>query len=422
MVLPREYKQVKYIQSSATNPWSSTSSSWQCIDTWFIHTPNTKVEIDFQYLVTTVQQRMFGTETTSSSYSTFVTYINWSTQWARATKDWEWNWQSTSVSADTNRHTFVLDKSTYTIYTNWSQIHSWSNAYTITKNWQYPLTLFASWYSSYIEHSSGRLYWCKIWDNDILQRDFVPVIRVSDSKPWLYDLVNDVFYTNAGTWEFTYEKYAEKGKFSKILLWESQIYPPVPKLIEYNYNFTDWTWTNAKLIADWWGAIWKQENTPWWSTSYWMTMMSGILWCYNTSTDKGCSTWKRIEIPNWVTHLSLKAKWEKEGSWWGVNINIYDPVGNKTIIWMWASYNTGKNWYHINWTDVKTWSNSYVIIWEWEVDCSTWAWSCTINNWWSASWTISSFTPPSEAYISLWISKWYYSTPTGIYYIELKMR
>lgn len=87
-----------------------------------------------------------------------------------------------------------------------------------------------------------------------------------------------------------------------------------------------------------------------------------------------------------------------------------------------ASYNAGKNLFHINWTDVKTWSDSYVIIWEWEVDCSTWAWNCTINNWWSASWTTSSFTLPSELYISLSISKWFYQTPTGIYYIELKMR
>ena len=203
--IPSEYQEVEYIQSTAASPWSA-SSSWQCINTWFTHTPNTKVEIDYQYLATTVQQRMFGSETTNSSYSTFTTYINWGTQWARATKDWEWNRQSTSVSADTNRHTFVLDKSTYTIYTNWSQIHSWSNAYTMTKNWQYPLTLFAtrnSWYSSYIEHASAKLYSCKIRDNNTLVRDFVPCYRKSDNVIWLYDKVNNQFYTNAWSWTFT---------------------------------------------------------------------------------------------------------------------------------------------------------------------------------------------------------------------------
>lgn len=202
--LPSEYQEVEYIQSTATNP-GSASSSWQYIDTWFTHTPNTKVEIDYQFSWLETQQRIFGTETTNSSYSTFVTYINWSTQRARATKDWTWNWQTTSVSADTSRHTFILDKSTYQIYTNWTQIYSWNNAYTITKNWEFPLAIFATRntdYVGYIEHASAKLYSCKIWDNSVLVRDFVPCYRKADGEIWLYDLVNDVFYTNDGSGTF----------------------------------------------------------------------------------------------------------------------------------------------------------------------------------------------------------------------------
>lgn len=200
-----DYQEVEYIQSTATSP-GATSSSWQVINTWFIHTPNTKVEIVCQYSSTTVQQRMFGTESTSTSYSTFVTYINWSWKRARATKDGEWNWQSTDVTADTNKHTFVLDKSTYKIYTNWTQIHSWSNAYTMTKNWQYPLAIFAtrnSWYSSYIEHASAKLYSCKIWDNDVLVRDFVPCYNKTSWDIGLRDNIGREFYTNAWTGTFT---------------------------------------------------------------------------------------------------------------------------------------------------------------------------------------------------------------------------
>ena len=48
-----------------------------------------------------------------------------------------------------------------------------------------------------------QLYGCKIWDDDILVRNFVPCYRVSDNKPGLYDLVNDEFLTNSGTGEFT---------------------------------------------------------------------------------------------------------------------------------------------------------------------------------------------------------------------------
>ncbi|MCR4964873.1 MAG: hypothetical protein K6A41_04375 [Bacteroidales bacterium] len=35
--------------------------------------------------------------------------------------------------------------------------------------------------------------------------DLYPALRDSDSKPGMYDIVNDVFYTNAGTGEFVYE-------------------------------------------------------------------------------------------------------------------------------------------------------------------------------------------------------------------------
>lgn len=41
-----------------------------------------------------------------------------------------------------------------------------------------------------------------IYNNDILEREFYPCYRRSDNKPGLYDVVNDVFYTNAGTGTF----------------------------------------------------------------------------------------------------------------------------------------------------------------------------------------------------------------------------
>jgi hypothetical protein len=36
----------------------------------------------------------------------------------------------------------------------------------------------------------------KIWENNVLVRDFIPVYRKSDSVVGMYDSVNDVFYTN----------------------------------------------------------------------------------------------------------------------------------------------------------------------------------------------------------------------------------
>ena len=42
----------------------------------------------------------------------------------------------------------------------------------------------------------------KMWTDNTLVRDFIPVERLSDGELGLYDLANDVFYTNVGTGTF----------------------------------------------------------------------------------------------------------------------------------------------------------------------------------------------------------------------------
>ena len=49
----------------------------------------------------------------------------------------------------------------------------------------------------------GKLYSLKMWTDGELVRDFVPVMRVSDSAYGLYDLIGAAFYENAGTGAFT---------------------------------------------------------------------------------------------------------------------------------------------------------------------------------------------------------------------------
>lgn len=51
---------------------------------------------------------------------------------------------------------------------------------------------------------NGRIYYFKIYDSGTLVRNFIPCYRNSDNKVGLYDLVNNVFYANQGTGEFTY--------------------------------------------------------------------------------------------------------------------------------------------------------------------------------------------------------------------------
>lgn len=57
-----------------------------------------------------------------------------------------------------------------------------------------------TWYSQ--TGQSGKLYSCKILNNNNLIRNFVPCKNTSGILG-LYDTVNNVFYTNAGTGTFT---------------------------------------------------------------------------------------------------------------------------------------------------------------------------------------------------------------------------
>lgn len=56
---------------------------------------------------------------------------------------------------------------------------------------------------SFFRNFTGKIYSCRIWDNGELVREFIPCKRNSDSVLGLYDTVNNVFYTNAGSGSFT---------------------------------------------------------------------------------------------------------------------------------------------------------------------------------------------------------------------------
>lgn len=49
----------------------------------------------------------------------------------------------------------------------------------------------------------AKYYSYKIYNDDVLERDFVPCYRKADDVIGMYDIVNDVFYTNSGSGTFT---------------------------------------------------------------------------------------------------------------------------------------------------------------------------------------------------------------------------
>jgi hypothetical protein len=95
-----------------------------------------------------------------------------------------------------------LKTSWNSLVVNWSTLGSWtySSSYSVWRN----MTIFGALYQwSLVNKLFWEIYYVKIKDiswNSV--REFVPCYRKSDSVIWMYDTVNDVFYTNAWTGTF----------------------------------------------------------------------------------------------------------------------------------------------------------------------------------------------------------------------------
>ena len=89
-----------------------------------------------------------------------------------------------------NSNTFVYNTRPITLYTSNNTLFEAP----------YTLWLFALHRGSVLTSYLGKgalIYDCKILQNDVLVREFVPVYRKSDSVVGLYDIQNGVFYSNA---------------------------------------------------------------------------------------------------------------------------------------------------------------------------------------------------------------------------------
>lgn len=83
------------------------------------------------------------------------------------------------------------------IFINNDIVYSYSNRFSTDKN----LYLFHSNGSD--RYGSFKLQYCKIYENDELIRNFLPVLN--DNIPCLYDTVTDKYFYNQGTGEFLYQ-------------------------------------------------------------------------------------------------------------------------------------------------------------------------------------------------------------------------
>ena len=79
----------------------------------------------------------------------------------------------------------------------------------------YSLTIGALHREETLISKNLTIYYCKIWDNNTLVRDYIPCIRTSDSKAGLFDLVTHQFFENKGSGIFNYGEIVD-GNASRL--------------------------------------------------------------------------------------------------------------------------------------------------------------------------------------------------------------
>lgn len=190
--LPNEYQQVEYIESTGT----------QYIDTGFIPTQNTKIEMDYTSTKTVEDAYGFpiGCANLAGGNPGIYFYMG------SIDNIVKWRFGKKTNASDTN---FVVNNDDRYIYElSNGKLKIGQNEFTDTFTWEnqtMSLTIFARKNDgtniTYSGLAKGKLHYMKIYDNNALVRNFIPCKNASDVIG-LYDLVTKQFYGNSGTGTF----------------------------------------------------------------------------------------------------------------------------------------------------------------------------------------------------------------------------
>lgn len=179
------YTQLQYIESTGT----------QWIDTGFISNQDSGYEIKFMASEgMTGACGIYGARTSATANSFLL--AAWKDNNALFTDYNSYVSGRIRIKYDNDIHIFKANKNEIIMDGNKS----------ITNNY----TSFTSGKSSYIFKVNGglsaskvKVYYLKVYDNNELVRDFIPILD-EDDNPCLYDKVEGKYYYNQGTGEFLY--------------------------------------------------------------------------------------------------------------------------------------------------------------------------------------------------------------------------
>lgn len=107
----------------------------------------------------------------------------------------------TGITIQTINYEFRLDKNALYRSTDGGKTYNLVKTYAAnTFTSAYDLCLFSGSNGSSL--NNGRLYYFRLYENNVLVRDFIPCRMLDTNTVCLYDKVTDTFFTNAGTGTF----------------------------------------------------------------------------------------------------------------------------------------------------------------------------------------------------------------------------
>ena len=210
--LPTEYQEVEYIESSGT----------QYIDTGVVATSG--FEIDIKINIDTVTDIMapilYAHEPSEPYKRNFIAYTS-SKKMEIDAGDKITQTSVTLKGDDVIKASNVENN----FYLNVNGTNYTPTVTTAASNLEYSgRTMHLLHGNGYdVGYTSGKVYYCKITVDGTLVRSFVPCYRKSDNVAGLYDLINGVFYGNAGSGVFAVG--ADSNKYVTVVVTPGGVIP-----------------------------------------------------------------------------------------------------------------------------------------------------------------------------------------------------
>ena len=263
-LLPDGYTQLEYIESTGT----------QWIDSNVIMSENISYEAEASIIeqASTSDAAFCGTRDSGDNNTRFVTWWNdYTVTGGRINQSYFTNSDSANYVTEYEKiYKLSMKNKVFSVNNTIQKFFTG----TVTNPNNLTFALFGLKYSATTTDSrrfKGRIYWFKIWNNNILVRDFIPALRNNNQMSGLYDLVNDVFYTNAGTGDFKYVLKGIPSDYTQLEYIEgtgtqyiNTNYKPYKTTTEIKFQYNSIPSTNGVTLC----GVYNDNNNRYYALSY----------------------------------------------------------------------------------------------------------------------------------------------------------